>query len=50
MRDRKINKRDIIFFRLKLNKILKIDIRGTGSLLVENRNRLSVFKYSLPSL
>jgi hypothetical protein len=45
-----VNERGTISFRLKLNKILKIGIRGTGSLLVGSRNRLSVFKCSLLSL
>jgi hypothetical protein len=50
MRDLRVNERDIVSFRLKLSKILRIDIQGIGSLLVESRNKLSVFRYSLFSL
>jgi hypothetical protein len=50
MRDRGVNERGIIFFRLKLNKILRIDIRGVESLLVRSRDRLFAFRCFLPSL
>jgi hypothetical protein len=50
VRDREINERGIISFRLKFDKILRIDIRGVGSLLVESRDRLSVFRCFLPGL
>jgi hypothetical protein len=50
MRDRGVNERDIIFFCLKFSKILKINIRGIGSLLVKSRNKLSAFKCSLSGL
>jgi hypothetical protein len=50
MRDREVNERGTVSFRLKLNKILRIGIRGIGSLLVENRDRLSAFRYFLPGL
>jgi hypothetical protein len=50
IRDRGVNERDTASFRSKPDKILKIEIRGAGLLLVGSRNRLLIFKYFLSDL